>query len=473
MNPFKIVSEFFVVVTRNYISIAGTILTTTMAVLIVTFLFLDLLGFDGGPYLGILVFLIFPMLFVLGLLLIPLGIILQRRRARKESASGVAADRKLPILDFNKPRTRNVALAVFSLSLVNVVLLAGATYKGVHVMESTAFCGTTCHTVMQPEYTAYQRSPHARVDCVDCHIGPGANWFVKSKISGSWQLIAVTFDLYPRPIETPVHDLRPARETCEQCHWPEKFVGEKLRISTHFEEDEANTEVKTVQLLKVGGLQGRESRGIHWHVDLDNEIRYLSDASRETIYDVELTLPDGTKKLFKSGDAPEGAVWRTMDCVDCHNRPTHVYRQPGDEVDLALHDGRIDRNLPFIRREAEKALRVNYESHDAARSGIGDQIDAFYRSEYPDILETEAGSIQTAAAQLGDIYALNVFPAMKVFWDTYPNHIGHEDSPGCFRCHDRKHRTENRERISKDCETCHMILAEREENPAILQELLP
>ncbi len=473
MNPFKAISDFFAAVTQNYISIIGSILATAMAVLIITFLFLDLLGFHGGPYLGILVFLIFPMLMVLGLLLIPLGIFLARRRARKDGGSGTPGERKLPILDFNNKRTRNIVLAVFSLSLVNIVLVAGATYKGVHVMSTTAFCGTTCHTVMQPEYTAYQRSPHARVDCVDCHIGPGANWFVKSKISGAWQLVSVTFDLYPRPIETPVHDLRPARDTCEQCHWPEKFVGEKLRIITHFDEDEANTELKTVQLLKVGGLQGRKSKGIHWHVDLDNEIRYLSDDKREKIYDVELSLADGTQKLFKSGEAPEDAVWRTMDCVDCHNRPTHVYRQPGEEVDLALHEGSMDRSLPYIRREGAKALRVEYDSHDEARSGIAAEIDAFYQTEYPEVHASQAAAIQTSAAQLGEIYASNVFPAMKVSWDTYPNHIGHENSPGCFRCHDRRHRTEKREAISKDCEICHMILAEREENPAILQQLLP
>jgi len=341
------------------------------------------------------------------------------------------------------------------------------------VMESTAFCGTACHSVMQPEFTAFQRSPHARVDCVDCHIGPGADWFVKSKISGAWQLVAVAFDLYPRPVPTPIHNLRPARETCEQCHWPEKFVGDKLRVSTHFEEDETNTETKTALLLKVGGIQGRESRGIHWHVDPQNRIRYLSDASRETIYDVELSLPDGSKRVYRKGDAPEDAVWRDMDCVDCHNRPTHIYRQPEDEVDLALDEGRIDRNLPFIKREALKELLIEYDSHEAARDGIANAIDAFYSTEYPEVHSGQAAAIEAASGQLGDIYTSNIFPTMNVYWDTYPDHIGHESSPGCFRCHDRRHRTEDRERISKDCETCHTVLAEREENPAILEQLLP
>ena len=472
MNPLKIMSDFVAAITSNWISLIGTLLTTATAVLIVTFLFLEILGFHSGPYLGILTFLILPMLFVLGLVLIPVGTLLARRRARKLGEDVVTA-RKLPVIDFNDPRTRNVGLVVVALTLVNLVIVAGATYKGVHVMDSTAFCGTTCHTVMQPEFTAYQRSPHSRVDCVDCHIGPGANWFVKSKISGAWQLVAVTLDLYPRPIPTPVHDLRPARDTCEQCHWPEKFVGDKLRVSTHFEEDEANTETKTVMLLKVGGIQGLEARGIHWHVDPKNQIRYLADESRETIYDVELSLPDGSTKLFRKGDAPEGAEWRTMDCVDCHNRPTHVYRPPDDEVDLAIHEGRIDRSLPFVRREGLKALLAEYDSHEAARAGIATAIDAFYTEQYPQVRQEKAAAIDAAAEYLGEIYASNVFPAMNVSWDTYPNHIGHEDSPGCYRCHDRRHRTEKRERISKDCETCHTILAEREQDPEVLQTLLP
>ncbi|MDH3588078.1 MAG: NapC/NirT family cytochrome c [Gammaproteobacteria bacterium] len=473
MRLNKIISDFFSAITRNYISLFGTALAGATGVLILTFLLLDLLGFHGGPYLGILTFLILPALFVLGLLLIPLGVFLANRRQRRTGDSDSKSSRLLPVIDFNVDRTRNVALMVAMATLVNIVILAAATYKGVHVMESTAFCGTACHSVMQPEFTAFQRSPHARVDCVDCHIGPGADWFVKSKISGTWQLVAVAFDLYPRPVPTPIHNLRPARETCEQCHWPEKFVGDKLHVSTHFKEDETNTETKTALLLKVGGIQGRESRGIHWHVDPQNQIRYLSDASRETIYDVELSLPDGSKKVYRNGDAPEDAVWRNMDCVDCHNRPTHIYRQPEDEVDLALDEGRIDRNLPFIKREALEELLIEYDSHEAARSGIASAIDAFYGTEYPEVHSSQATAIEAAIGQLGDIYVSNVFPAMNVYWDTYPNHIGHEASAGCFRCHDRRHRTEDRERISKDCETCHTVLAEREENPEILQQLLP
>jgi hypothetical protein len=462
--------DFLGVVTQNAVSLLGTLITTVSALLFIMLFALELSGFEGGPYLGILSYLILPGFFILGLILIPLGRLWGLRRARKSGGSS----QTLPVLDLNRPGTRNALVVVALLTVVNVALLAGATYKGVEVMDSNEFCGATCHTVMDPEYTAYQRSPHARVNCVECHIGPGADWFVKSKLSGAWQVIAVALDLYPRPIPTPLHDLRPARETCEQCHWPDKFIGDRLVLRTVYDDDESNTERKTVLLMKVGGVQGRSSQGIHWHVDNDIKVRYLSDPSRETIYDVELTEADGTRKLFKTREeAPEGAVWRTMDCIDCHNRPTHVYRQPGREVDEALQEGRIDPSLPFIKRQAVEALQVRYDSHDEARNGLSAALEDFYREQYPDLLGSQAASIQAAAGTLGDIYERNVFPAMNVFWDTYPDHTGHESSPGCMRCHDNRHRTAERERISKDCEICHSVLADAEKSPEILQQLQP
>jgi hypothetical protein len=346
-------------------------------------------------------------------------------------------------------------------------------------MDSTPFCGSACHTVMAPEYTAYKRSPHSRVKCVECHIGPGANWFVKAKISGAWQLVSVALDLFPRPIPTPIHNLRPARDTCEQCHWPSKFVGDKLRVETRYQEDEENTETKTVLLLRVGGIQGRDSSGIHWHVDPANQIRYKSDPTRETIYDVELTRPDGTVTLFRnSGPAEEEedgehTVWRNMDCVDCHNRPTHVYRAPDEELDMAIQEGSISSELPFVRREGYKLLRGEYASHDEARTSIQTGLAAFYRDNYPDVETAMAAQIDSAATTMGDIYASNVFPVMNVGWDTYPDHIGHEQSPGCFRCHNDEHESDDGQVISQDCDTCHSLLAMEEESPEVLDMLNP
>jgi hypothetical protein len=334
---------------------------------------------------------------------------------------------------------------------------------------------------MQPEHTAHQRSPHSRVNCVDCHIGPGADWFVKSKLDGAWQLVAVTLNIYPRPIETPLHNLRPARDTCEQCHWPTKFVGDKLRIETVFDEDENNTELKSAILLKVGGLEGRASSGIHWHVDPDIQIRYRSDSSRMNIYDIEMTKADGTVKTFFVDDAPEDqGEWRTMDCVDCHNRPSHIYRTPGEELDRLLAGGKVDRSLPYIRREGARLIdEADYPTHEAARVGLAESLQAFYRENYPELAVEKATEITAAADALGDIFSWNVFPHMRVRWDTYPDHSGHppirsrETAPGCFRCHNREHKTAEGEGISRNCTLCHTVLATREENPEILQKLNP
>jgi hypothetical protein len=464
--------HFVASLTRNGLSLTGTALALASLILIVSLFMIQQLGFDGGPYLGILTFLILPGLFALGLILIPVGNILYRRRLRR--TPGSPGTPPLPVFDLNVAKTRSWLLILVGATMVNVVVLAGATYKGVHVMETTEFCGLACHSVMEPEHTAHARSAHSRVSCAGCHIGPGADWFVKSKLDGAWQLVSVAFDLYPRPIPTPLHDLRPARDTCEQCHWPTKFVGDKLRVIKHFEEDEANTELTTALLLKVGGASGTGSSGIHWHVDRDVQIRYRSDETREDIYEVEFTNEDGTVTNYADRKAPEeGGTWRTMDCVDCHNRPSHIYRSAGPEVDRIISEGLIDRSLPFVKREGLRIIDAEYASHEEARSLIAEELQRFYAANYPDIATEKAQEISAAAKALGDAYAVNVFPTMKVWWDTYPNHIGHEQSPGCERCHTRKMRTADREQISDDCDNCHVVLAEGEENPHVLTLLNP
>jgi len=225
-------------------------------------------------------------------------------------------------------------------------------------------------------------------------------------------------------------------------------------------------------MVKIGGQRGKAASGIHWHVGEGVNVRYQSDPSREHIYAVELKAPDGSTKMFRNADAPPAnATWRAMDCIDCHNRATHTYREPAQEVDAALDDGRIDTSLPFIKRESLRVLRTEYKSHDEARIGLGREIETFYRENYPDVLAQRASAVKAAGSALGDIYSWNVFPQMKVGWNTYPNHIGHQQSPGCFRCHDKKHVTGDGEKIPKDCDTCHNMIAEDEKDPAILKAL--
>ena len=459
----------FVAFLRSPLALTGAVITTVSAVLFITLFALEQLGFHGGTYLGIVAFLIIPAFFVLGLVLIPIGIWRERRRAAAGEAAAVA-----PVIDFNRPRTRRIVLLVFTLTVVNVVIIGAATYKGVEVMDSTAFCGGACHAVMSPEYTTYQRSPHARVKCTECHIGPGADWFVKSKLSGSWQLVSVLFNLYPRPIPTPVHTLRPASETCEQCHWPTKFIGEQLRVHSRFATDEKQTEKKTVVLMKVGGIADGKPPGIHWHVDARHRIRYRSDKARQHIHEVELTEPDGTVKLFKSSTPPNPEQiepgWRAMDCVDCHNRPTHIYRQPNDEVDAALESKQLDPSLPFIKREGMRAIETKFASQSDAQVGIQKALFEFYQKDYPDLIKSDSKRVEGAAKTLFNIYSQNVFPQMNITWGTYPVFLQHD---GCFRCHDKEHQTAGGEKISQSCELCHEVLATEEKDPEILQVLHP
>jgi len=464
--------NFLSSITHNAISLVGTALAMAGLILIVTLFAMEQLGFEGGPYIGIITYLILPMVFVTGLILIPVGAVLYRRKLRRmPGGEGTPA---LPVFDLNDPKTRRWMLILLGATMVNIVIVASATYKGVHVMESVEFCGLACHSVMEPEHTAHARSPHSRVACAECHIGPGADWFVKSKLDGAWQLVSVAFDLYPRPVPTPLHDLRPARETCEQCHWPTKFVGDKLRVINHYEDNEENTELTTALLLHVGGTTGGSSHGIHWHVDPDVSIRYRSDETREEVYDVEFTHGDNETITFSDRKAPEeGGVWRQMDCVDCHNRPSHIYQSPGPAVDGAINAGLIDRTLPFVKRASMDAIAPEYESHEAAREAITNELTAFYAENYPELALERADDINAAAEALGDIYSVNVFPGMNVWWDTYPNHIGHEQSDGCFRCHKRSMRSEDRQQISSECDTCHVLLAEEEEDPDIMSVLQP
>lgn len=465
-------------VPRNLLGMVGASLAIITGMLIASLALAGMFGYAGSPYVGIIAYLILPAFFVLGLLLIPMGSYFSRRAVRRAAELGAHIP-ELPVIDLNEGTTRKKVVAFVVITVVNVIIVAFASYQGLRVMDSPGFCGKTCHSVMDPEFTAYERSPHARVHCVECHIGPGASWFVKSKLSGAWQLVSVTFGLYHRPIPTPVKALRPARETCEACHWPAKFAGDRLLVKTVFGDDEKNTEKKTVLLMHVGGSENAVGRpnGIHAHVAPGVKVRYLADPERKVITTVESTFPDGNTRVFRTKDSPKvdppPEAWRTMDCVDCHNRPSHRFRTPAAEVDLALASGRLDRSLPFIRREAVKALKADYATRQEARVQIREALVGFYRGLDTAGYDQRSKGVEAAADAVAQIYDWNVWPSMKISWGTYPSNIGHEETTGCFRCHDDQHAAEDGKTITQDCDRCHAVLADEEEHPKVLTELNP
>lgn len=462
-----------VYLSHNLISRAGVVLTTTSAItLLVTYAF-QFFGYEPNPYVGILVFLVLPGIFVLGLVLIPVGIYRDFRRQRRLGLLPTT----YPTVDFSHRGLRQTALFVAVMTAINVPIFAIATYRATVHMESVQFCGQTCHQVMIPEYTAYQRSPHARVACVACHIGPGAPWFVRSKLSGSYQVLAVTFNLYPRPIPTPVRNLRPARETCEQCHWPEKFSGNKFVVKTKFGDDEKNPVTKTVLLLHIGGRgANRQLVGIHGrHLGLATYI--AADEKRQVIPWVNYENEDGSETEFVSTETPPKPELlargerRTMDCMDCHNRPTHRFDLPEEAVNRAMEAGRVNPSLPFVHKVSIDLLKRNYPSKLAAQTQLPEALREYYRVNFFSAYNGQRAQIEQAAATLLEVYNGNIFPDMNMTWGTHPNNLGHQDFPGCFRCHDGNHKAKEGRVITQDCNACHTLLAMEEPDPKILHEL--
>ena len=459
---------------NNFLSLAGVVLVTTATVIMLLLLPMTLRGEVSHPYIGILIFIAIPSVFAAGLILIPLGMWVRNRKERKTGAQS-----NFPPINWQNSDFRRIVMFVAVTTFLNLVISSQAAYSAVNFMDSNAFCGRTCHTVMQPEFISHENSAHARVDCAACHIGSGASWFVRSKLAGSAQLFNVTFHTYPTPIPTPVDSLRPARETCEQCHWPQRFAGDQPVAHVNFAEDEQNSSTTTVLFMKVGGHAWNGTTGIHGaHLDDKTTIEYVStDAKRQEIPQVIYKDASGKTTIYNasganvSADAMAKGQRRTMDCMDCHNRPTHVFKMPGRALDEAMTSGNISPSLPFIKKQGLEALTQNYPDRATAARKISDTLGAFYRDKYPQVYAQNKKDIDSAIAAVQAIYARNVFPDMKITWGTYLNNLGHTDSTGCFRCHDGNHTSASGKTIPNDCDTCHELKAVEEKNPAILTQL--
>jgi hypothetical protein len=402
----------------HWLTSVGVVLTTASAVVFLALIFQP----SSNPYFGIVVFIVIPSLFVLGLLLMPLGVFVASRRAGGYRAFMA----HVPI--FETSRMSRLAWVFAFATLANAAIIALAAYHSVGYMDSKEFCGTACHSVMQPQYVRYQASAHSRVACVDCHIGSGATSFVQYKLAGVRQLIRLTTNTYHRPIPPAMNRVRPAKEICEECHSTDKVSEDRLKVIRHYGDDEKSTEKTTVLLLKVGSK-------IH-KAHFNRDIEYAGNApDPQTISSVTV---DG--KTYSAEGFVPGDVIRKMDCMDCHNRSGHDFETAEGAIDRAMAEGKLERSRPFARRYAVAAL--------LGKSPLGQQ-----------------------PAVVQQIYSANIYPSMSITWGSYPNNTGHDKFPGCFRCHDGQHSTKSGDSITQDCGACHELVAVDEQNPKILKDL--
>lgn len=453
----------------NIVSLAGALLAIMSFGLILFLFTLELLSDDSKPYMGIIAFIVLPVFLIIGLLLIAVGIVREHKRLK----AGLAVkEKKFPRIDLNDVKQRRAFTYVSVITILLLLFSAFGSFKAYEYTETDEFCGTICHKVMEPEYTAYLTSPHARVGCVQCHIGSGADWFVKSKLSGSYQVYSVLFNKFSRPIPTPIHDLRPARETCERCHWPEHFFSEKKHVNTYYLSDEQNTKQEITILMKIGGGSDETgiTEGIHWHMNIANEISYVAkDLSRMEIPWVKSKNKDGKETIYKTRDFDFTGFdtgldsQRRMDCVDCHNRPSHIYHPPMQSINNLMARNLIDTTLPYIKSITVQALEASYSTKETALDSIRITIEDFYSENYSSIMQSKKDAVYEAINQTQQVYSKNYFPYMNVSWKEFPNQIGHMYAPGCFRCHDNNHVSDEGKVISQDCKICHTIIEQKAE----------
>ncbi len=440
---------------RNWLSFAGAVVAIGSFFAFLLLFAIEMFSRAGNPYMGILAYVIAPAFLFLGLGMMATGIWFQRRNDRQ------AGEPKASVLsvDLSRPGDRRKLFYFVGASVVFLLCTAVGSYQSYHVSESVQFCGQACHGPMKPEFTAYQASTHARVSCVECHVGHGADAFVKAKMNGVHQLLGVMTGRYNRPIKTPIHNLRPARETCEQCHWPQKFVGNIDRTYHSFLADETNTAYTVRLSLNVGGADPAHGPvgGIHWHVSQDNRIEYLAtDDRRQVIPWVRVTSSKGEVTEYRTpqftNDVSQYEI-RRMDCMDCHNRPAHRYRSPNDAVNFAMSIGKISPTLPWVKSNAVEVLVRSYKTEEEGLRTIAEALQKKYAA---------VPNVSALVAEVQNIYRQNFFPEMKADWRAYPENIGHKDWMGCFRCHDDKHfsATGKRQIPASDCNSCHSIIAQ-------------
>jgi NapC/NirT cytochrome c family, N-terminal region len=469
----------------NWITLLGAVVVTVSAVTILAALAIDLTSAGLNAYAAAILFLVVPALLGAGLLLIPLGLFLDRRRVRRRGGPPVEADSVQAAFTqaMASGTVRRRVAFVLLISALNVLIFSTVTYRAVTFMETPKFCGNVCHTVMQPEFDAYNHSPHSHVACVECHIGAGAAAAADAKLAGLRRVWGVATGRFQRPIEPP-HNLRPASETCGGCHQPNRQEGTRVAFRVHFKADEANTPQVTAMMVHIGGEdpQTHEWSGIHAHASTRYQIRYeYLDNKRQTIGKIQ-KVQDG--KVLKEWLPPKDAVGtvlgtRTMDCTDCHNRATHVYDgTPENAVTQALADGRLDRKVPWLYQVGVRVLQAGTPPRDQAEAQFHRALEAGYDHDHPQ-QKPSAQALDQAARGLAALYQRNVYPVMQLSWNKYPSEMGHGGpDPGnskaqCFRCHSGDHLTADGQELSSKCGLCHEVVAKDERPEDLPDELRP
>lgn len=425
---------------RNPVSIVGAAVTTVSVVAFFAYLALEQFGLLESPYSGLFGFVVVPFSFLLGLLLIPAGIWIEGRRRRRGEAAW-----RWPMVDLADARTRTILIAIVGLTVVNVAIVGVAGFGLVHYSESNAFCGSVCHTVMEPQASAHLRSPHSQVSCVSCHVGPGVAGTVTAKMNGTRQLLGVVTGDYSRPIPSPRSRMPVPAETCEGCHRPVAPDRTVQRLYREHKDNETSSEIVTSLLIYSGKN--------HWHARPDVVVEYVAEADDlKAIPYVRVTEKGQTTEYFAEGVAapPAGRPLVRMDCVDCHNRPAHTLaKTPQQVVDQAIVRGEIDTTLPFARGEIVDALAAEYPA--------GTDVLQAITARLTEKFGTSQAAAQTIAVARR-LYSENVFPAMNITWGTYTNQILHIDDTGCFRCHTDTHATKDAEPklVRQDCDLCHL-----------------
>jgi nitrate/TMAO reductase-like tetraheme cytochrome c subunit len=457
-----------VLLTSHWLSRLGLVLVITATSTWLFVLPAEAQGHIENPYKGVIVYLILPFIGLAGVVLTAAGIMAGRRQIRERLETEVT--------DRRKALQRLIMFLAITIG-ANLVMGTQVTYRAVNYMDTPQFCGATCH-VMRPEYLGHQDSNHASVACAECHIAPSASGWIEAKMNGTRQLWQTLTRSYARPIPSAIESGRlvPSRETCERCHWADKIVATRLLIIPSYAADEHNSDSYTVLMMIVGGSK---MQGIHYaHFAAGFDIRYAAaDSKRQTIPWVERrNVQTGeTKTYLAKGTTPEQAMGlpkHAMQCVDCHDRPTHAFSLPDRALNRALALGQLSPTLPFIKKQGLAVLQARYSDSADAAEKIPAAIETFYKQSYPQLYAQRIADVETAGQGVLAIYNRNVFPDLKVTWDTYPNNLGHTDFPGCFRCHDGSHTTaDGKDTITQDCAACHQILAMGESSPGILKTL--